>query len=212
MRQRTRLMRIVSRHYNALMKKEFDTIEPHLPPRIRNVLDIGGGLGGVDVFLNRSQPEGPAFHLLDRNRVDPVMRYGYRDTTEAYNSFAVAQAYLTTAGIAPEQISFYDADVKEELEQLMALDVRFDLILSLKSWCFHYPVETYLALVRKLLARDGVLIVDVRRDRALEEKFKPGLQVSAVVAEDPQSRRLCIRRAPAPSAKAQQQRELRRVG
>jgi len=39
-----------------------------------------------------------------------------------------------------------------------------DLIISLISWGFHYPVDTYLEKAYDLLNKDGILILDVRKD------------------------------------------------
>ena len=43
------------------------------------------------------------------------------------------------------------------------VEAKFDLVLSLISWGFHYPVETYLARVHEILRPGGHLIMDVRK-------------------------------------------------
>jgi SAM-dependent methyltransferase len=46
-----------------------------------------------------------------------------------------------------------------------------DLVISLASWGFHYPLRTYLDQVHRALAPGGRLILDVRRDLGQHEKL-----------------------------------------
>ncbi len=47
----------------------------------------------------------------------------------------------------------------------------FDLVISLISWGFHYPVSTYARPVYGALAPHGVLILDVRRGTAGKDEL-----------------------------------------
>ena len=38
-----------------------------------------------------------------------------------------------------------------------------ELVISLISWGFHYPIQTYLDQVFALLAKGGTMIIDVRK-------------------------------------------------
>jgi len=49
-------------------------------------------------------------------------------------------------------------------ENDIEIETRVDLVLSLISWGFHYPVGVYLERVYDLLDEGGVLILDIRRD------------------------------------------------
>jgi hypothetical protein len=41
----------------------------------------------------------------------------------------------------------------------------FDLVISLGSWCFHYPPATYLDAIFGRCRPGGVLILDVRKQQ-----------------------------------------------
>jgi SAM-dependent methyltransferase len=193
-RQRTMLMGVVSREYFSLMAREYDAIRPHLPRTISRLLDIGSGLGGLHVHTLRDFGNQVEVNLLDHDRSDGKMRYGFREKTEAYNSFLQSRTYFERAGIPADDIKYWDADSASDLERLQQHEGQFDAIISLKSWCFHYPAETYLHLVEKLLAKDGALIVDVRRDSGVKAVLTRQFDLANVAAQDKKSERLCLRR------------------
>jgi len=43
------------------------------------------------------------------------------------------------------------------------LTIPADLIISLKSWGFHYPIHTYMNLAKRSLRPGGTIIVDLRK-------------------------------------------------
>lgn len=193
-RQRTRLMGVLSREYFAMMQREYATVRTHLPYGLELLLDIGAGLAGMHVHTVRDRGDTVHIHLLDRDSVDETMRYGYRERTEAYNSFELSRAYLTQAGVRGDRLTYWNADIPDDIGALSAMIGKFDAIISLKSWCFHYPAHVYLALVDRLLAPHGVLIVDVRRDQGIEGKMGTLFRSVEIVAEDQRCRRIVFTR------------------
>ena len=61
-------------------------------------------------------------------------------------------------------------------ENIIEFNQQFDLIISLISWGFHYPVATYLKSAFDKLKTNGMIIIDVRKDsngiEELKEEFK----------------------------------------
>jgi SAM-dependent methyltransferase len=78
---------------------------------------------------------------------------------------------LFANGISKEQIVLLEADSGNDIEIIFS----FDLIISLFSWGFHYPIHTYLNQIYSLLNDGGHLILDVRKgvggEQDLENKF-----------------------------------------
>ena len=78
---------------------------------------------------------------------------------------------LSMNGVPEENIHLLEAtdDNKIDIHQ------RLDLVISLISWGFHYPVSTYLDRVYELLQKNGCLIIDLRKNteglKELEWKF-----------------------------------------
>jgi SAM-dependent methyltransferase len=108
--------------------------------------------------------------LLDKDLLSEKIYYGYKSSGAFYNSLSIAQTFLTANAVPSSKILIYDPDADGFPRR-----ERFDLIISLISWGFHYPVETYLEEVHGSLADDGVLILDLRKGtdgrRSLAARF-----------------------------------------
>lgn len=142
------------------MQREYEQIIPFLPKEVENILDIGCGTGGIDAFFYRNygSTKRVTLYLADRERTDNDIYYGFWSTGSAYNSLALSRWFLHRQGVPLENIEMFDVDSTP-----LPGEVTFDLIVSLRSWGFHYPVTTYLDYVRTHLGRSGAAILDCRR-------------------------------------------------
>lgn len=157
--------------FNQDLAHEYESIRTALPEQCSAILDIGCGIGGIDVLLNRHYAaRQPTFYLLDKTQVDSVY-YGFKSRGAFYNSLEVAKEVLTANGVASENVVLVQATDDNRIE----IAGPIDLVISLISWGFHYPVGTYLERVHELLRPGGYLILDVRRgtggDAVLRNKF-----------------------------------------
>lgn len=144
--------------YGEVLASEFQSIEPFLPPECDSILDIGGGMGGIDAILNDHYGGDCTVTLLD-GVDDPPLMTKHRET---FSHIGIAREFLEINGV--KRVRSIDAN----RPPAKAPDF-YDLVLSFKSWCFHYPPETYLELVTSGLISDRtVLIVDVRKDRVYD--------------------------------------------
>ncbi|HEY0606233.1 MAG TPA: class I SAM-dependent methyltransferase, partial [Herpetosiphonaceae bacterium] len=164
------------------MRREYQTFRQYLPERCNAVLDIGCGVAGIDAFIARHYPgRDLRFFLLDKSEVEQNVFYLFKSQGAFYNSLAVARTLLTDNGIPPECVQLVEANDRNEIN----IDSQVDLVLSLISWGFHYPVATYLDRVRELLSDDGVLILDVRRGTGgLEDLRRAFRQIEIVQSAD----------------------------
>lgn len=151
------IQRLSNLYYND-MEKDYQEIQPHIPDDAENVLDIGCGLGGINLFLSSDYNGDVNHYLLDKTEISKIF-YGFRQTPAAYNSLNVTKEFLTSNGIDNERLTTIDISRDE-----FPTDPNFGLIISLKSWGFHYPLETYLNGVKKALNEDGKLIIDLRKE------------------------------------------------
>lgn len=108
--------------------------------------------------------------LLDKEGVSSEIYYDFHAVGAFYNSLSVAKNLLVANAVPAETILTVDAD-KDGYPK----DREFDIILSMLSCGYHYPLETYLDSVESTLSKQGILIVDVRNDSGgeavLGEKF-----------------------------------------
>jgi len=139
--------------YQASLQADFEDLEPWLPMFCEAILDVGSGLGGIDLLLARHYVS-PEVVLLDGFN-DPA-EHSRHDRTFS-NASAALRFFEANGGPRP---GFIDTDFRE------AHDVdQFDLVVSLHAWCFHFPPEAYLDAVLGLCAPGARLILDVRNEK-----------------------------------------------
>ncbi len=148
----------VRRAFNRDMAREYAEIAPHLPPRAVAILDIGCGVGGIDVLLHRHYGT-PRLYLVDRTHMSDKVYYGFADRGAFYNCFDATRRLLTGNRVPEGDLRF--REVGEECR--LDIPEAVDLVVSLISWGFHYPVPVYADQVLALLRPGGRVILDVRK-------------------------------------------------
>ncbi|NLF32218.1 MAG: hypothetical protein GX591_15185 [Planctomycetes bacterium] len=147
--------------YYRHVREDLDGLRPVLPDvpagRPIRILDIGAGLGGIDVLLDRHYEGRTELHLLDKHGLSDIF-YGYRKQAAFYNRIDLTRTFMEDNGVPASRVHCHNIDTDGFPTGA------FDLVISLLSWCFHYPAATYAENVAVALAGGGVLIVDVRHD------------------------------------------------
>lgn len=145
--------------YRQTLDRDYALIRPHLPPaptgHALKLLDVGSGLGGINILLGRHYAEaGGAVQviLLDGVADQPQMRL-HRET---FNDMAAAEQFHRLNGAGP--IGWVDPKAP-----LPSIGWPFDLVVSFGSWCFHYPPAVYLDWVQRSIRPGATLILDVRK-------------------------------------------------
>ena len=159
--------------YENDMRREYLSIVKYLPKSCSTILDIGCGLAGIDIFLHRHyQDYSPIFYLLDKTYTEKNVYYGFKLKGSFYNSLKMAQTMLINNGLSFKNIHTLEANKNNDIN----IDCKIDLVISLISWGFHYPVDIYLDRVYNLLNNSGLIILDTRKKtngiETLKKKFK----------------------------------------
>ena len=153
------LASVPERYFKSCLA-DFDSIQKAIPRRSAgqiNILDIGAGMGGIDVLLYHYYNEmgvSPRIHALDKDNVDASIRYGYSAKPSAYNQRVRTTKFFLLNGIPPEHMA--------SITEYPAL-TKFDLVISLISCGFHYPVSAYLKAIENTIHPKTVLIFDIRK-------------------------------------------------
>ena len=160
--------RAVASRYSRMIHRDFEMIRPHLPTDASHILDIGCGIAGLDVVMFRHYRHSPGLKITLLDRTDPhtIPRYGFLRGMEFYNALEVSSAVLRRNGVPAGAFRALDAAAGGAFPQ-----GPLDLVVSLASWGFHYPLSTYLEPVHRALAPGGRLILDVRRDQGQEQEL-----------------------------------------
>jgi SAM-dependent methyltransferase len=102
----------------------------------------------------------------------------------------VARRLLTNNGIGRDRI--HTAEIGDDGR--IPFDCPIDLVLSLLSWGYHYPISVYLDQVSDLLTPGGTLVVDVRKPSDGEELLHERFPSLTVIYETEKYRRVVGRK------------------
>jgi len=140
-----------------LFLKEIETFKNYLPNSPKNIMDVGCGLGIINIYLNRIFKNSSNFFLLDKNRIDNKIKYGFSEDYESYNDLSETKNLLLNNEINLDQINLCD------VEKTINIKEKVDLVISLKSMGYHYPLENYLNLFKKNCSQDTIFIFDISK-------------------------------------------------
>ncbi len=141
--------------YQAELHQTYEGFAPYLPAKKSpQILDIGAGMCGIDVLLSRHYEDKAMLSLLDKNGKSPQINAGFHKNANDFSHYCDfdAAAELLAANDV-KKFFFYD------LSETPLNRKKFDVVISLLSWGFHFPISTYAPIVNK----GGVIIADVRK-------------------------------------------------
>ena len=155
------------------MKNEYECIKNYIDPENKNILSIGGGLGGLEIILNNNF-DVKNFSFIERNFVSKKVRYGWdSNNNEAYNDLSLLNNFLVKNGLYQSKFSIFDYD-KDELP-----NKKFDLVISLFSLDYHYNFDVYLDYLKKNTHRDTKIIFDTIRVDYFKSIFKEVILINS---------------------------------
>ena len=149
-----------------LFQREIELIKNYLPEIAKNIMDIGCGLGIINIYLNKIYNNQSNFYLLDKNRIDKKIKYGFSSDYESYNDLNETKNLLLNNGISSK--SLHTVDVEKDIK----IDSKIDLVISLKSMGYHYPIDQYLYLFSTCCDENTTFIFDVSEGYFNDSLFK----------------------------------------
>lgn len=124
--------------------------------RPKTILDIGCGLAGITAALT-VWFDVPLVHLVDGDPRDLGERTaGFKPAGKPWNAVQDGAEVVKRNAPETEVLTHYAGEWID--------DTGVDLVVSFKSWCFHYPAEAYLRQVQHVLRPGGLLVVDIRKN------------------------------------------------
>lgn len=137
--------------YRNSLVEDYGSIASFIPVAASSVLDIGSGLGGINALIV-NQNQDISVCLLDGDDDAPEMHSHSR----TFSNKRIAFDFLTKNGV--KNLAYRSPETPE-------WEAKYDLIISLQSWCFHYPPSHYIDLAKRCMSQHSALIVDVRKDK-----------------------------------------------
>lgn len=169
--------------YERRLNSDFNSIKRFLPRSCLSVLDVGSGLGGIDIMINRHYGC-VKIELLDGEDDPPEMKL-HRQT---FNNMTVARDFLNKNGV--DNVVAFNAN-----DPVKWVDLgKVDLVISLGSWCFHYPPKAYMSFVLSKCHMATVVIVDVRKEKPeYLDQLSRNFEMLGVAYEMPKFSRIVFR-------------------
>lgn len=140
--------------YDASLSGIDASVADSLPKNCGSILDIGSGLGGIDVLLARRYDSAPHVALLDGIETGPEVLWSF----VPHNSMTVARDFLAKNGVNDVSCIAHNAldDWKGE---------PFDLVVSFAAWAFHFDPGELIPDLKKHIHDGTVIICDVRKSK-----------------------------------------------
>ena len=155
------------------MKNENESIKNYIDPKNKNILSIGGGLGGLEIILNKDF-DVKNFSFIERNFVSKRVRYGWdSNNNEGYNDLSLLNNFLIKNGLSHLKFNIFDFD-RDVLP-----DKKFDLVISLFSLDYHYNFDIYLNYLKKNTHKDTKIIFDTIRADYFKSIFKEVILINS---------------------------------
>jgi hypothetical protein len=147
----------VGKVYFEDMHQEFESINSAIEPYNKNLLSIGGGLGGLELVINKKFNV-KSFTFIERNYVSKKVKYGWDNkNNEAYNDLIIQRNFLTKNGMESSKFKIFDYD-NDQLPK-----DKFDIIISLFSLDYHYDFTIYLEYLKNNTHKESKIIFDTIR-------------------------------------------------
>jgi hypothetical protein len=170
--------------YYKTVRKSFDRIKSHIPSHTKSILDIGSGIAGLNIYLwHLLKKNNPQIYLLDKTRSEKKIWYSFSVNGAFYNSLLLAKKNLILNGIPSNKINLIEAPANGTIKKLKNID----LIISTISWGYHYPVDLYIDSVISIMAKNGTLILDVRKNIGGLESLASKFNHISIIKEDSNS-------------------------
>ena len=174
----------IGKAYFKDMNEEFKTFENHMDHKDKNVLSIGGGIGGLEVILNNNH-EVNFFDFIERNFVSKKVVYGWSsNNSEAYNNLNLLTEFLIKNSLSKEKFKVHDFDNKTLPTK------KFDLVISLYSLDYHYDFNLYVEYLKKNTHNESKIIFDTVRPDFFKSVFKDVIILSETTKRVHSSKRL----------------------
>jgi SAM-dependent methyltransferase len=133
--------------------RDFKTIKDWILPEYKSILDIGSGLGGVDIVI-ANYTNISTINIIEGDGDLENRQTNYHQNIQPWCDRKLARSLIVRNVSKDVVVNDYPPDP--------SLTIDADLIISLKSWGHHYPVGVYIDLVKRSLQPGGRVIMDIR--------------------------------------------------
>jgi len=140
----------------------YNEFSKYLPSSVSNVLDVGCGLGYIDVVINDNLND-CNFYMFDAMNTVNVTQ-----VRDFYSNLKLTKKFMVEHGVDADSIFLVDAS-KTGMDRSINKDPKcfssipkMDLVVSMYSWGWHFPLEKYIKEVSDITSKDGLLVLECK--------------------------------------------------
>ena len=157
----------------------------YIPKDSKKILSVGPGVSTFELLLGTYHCIDATVFLLDKSEsthalvgkstlTDKNRYFSESNNHGFYNSWEVVTDAINTSKLDSSKYIFVDPNDKWESD--------LDVVISLFSWCWHYPFEVYAEKLLSSLKIGGTLILEIQNPPDLRDVPK---QISELLGSDP---------------------------
>ena len=154
---------LISKEYYKVSLKEYLFLKNFFRGADKNVLSIGGGVGGVESII-LSRHKNFNLDMIERNFISTKIKY-FWNPNEAYNKLSLTKEFIN---LNSNNNNFEIFDFKN----LDLIKKKYDFIFSLYSMDYHYDLKIYKSFLKKNSHKQTFFIFDTIRAKDLKNIFK----------------------------------------
>ncbi len=145
--------------YTEGLHQNLAEIRQWIPDGCNGVLDIGGGMGGIDALINHEYGGALDVVIVDGDRDAPTVKA--KDKT--YSNCAAAFEFLTANGVVHPKFLIAPAEPQKTFDKaFLSMIEPVDLVLGVQAWGFHFPPALHMPLAYAFSHPGTVWILDIR--------------------------------------------------
>lgn len=168
-------------------QSEWRTLRPFLNPLPNSeVCDIGCGHALISLAAALDRPD-LRITLVDIERTE-TKHHDFNSAGAGYASLESATNLLTSNGVPSDQIATFNPE-KQQLPQ----GERFNLVISIISAGFHYPVDDYAQYALCTLKPGGAFIFDMRSTMDQRSALSGFSEIRQIEGGPKSTRLVCFR-------------------
>ena len=154
----------ISKEYFNVSNKEYIFLKKFIRPQDKNILSIGGGLGGVECII-LSNHSNVFMDMIERDFISKKIRYFF-NPDEAYNKLNLTKEFILMNSLNAKNFLLFDYENKHTIKK------KYDLIFSLFSMDYHYDLINYYEFFKNNSHKETNFIFDTVRYKELKKFFK----------------------------------------
>ena len=154
----------IKKNYLSLMQSELGLLENYLNFNNKEILSIGGGVGGLELLIGKKY--NCSFSFIEKNYISKKVVYGWDSiNNEGYNDLNLLKSFLLENDMNKDRFDIFDYD------QDILPNKKFDIIISLYSLDYHYDFNIYYEYLKKVSHKQTLLIFDTIKAESFKNFF-----------------------------------------